>query len=131
MPIEAVVVKLLKEHLVTKQDRSTTSNVLSEDRGTVAQLVAGIVVYEDRLVVRLKSENGDEPSDSRMIGRSQVPGRNHHPKDPARSCSRIMHLEAIMDLEAKSVRNSSSAGRVWSAQSREVVGGWMTLSPVE
>ena len=125
MPIEAVVVKLLKEHLVTKQDRSTTSNVLSEDRGTVAQLVAGIVVYEDRLVVRLKSENGDEPSDSRMIGRSQVPGRNHHPKDPARSCSRIMHLEA------KSVRNSSSAGRAWSAQSREVVGGWMTLSQVE
>src|SRR6266851_2424621 len=62
--IEAVVVKLLKEHLATKQDRSTTSNVLSGDRGAVAQLVAGIVVYEDRLVVRLKSENADEPSDS-------------------------------------------------------------------
>jgi hypothetical protein len=61
--IEAVVVKLLKEHLAAKQDRSTTSNVLS-DRGAVAQLVAGIVVYEDRLVVRLKSENADEPSDS-------------------------------------------------------------------
>jgi hypothetical protein len=43
--IEAVVVKLLKEHLATKQDRSTTSNVLSEDRGAVAQLVAGIVVH--------------------------------------------------------------------------------------
>jgi hypothetical protein len=38
--------------------------VLSGDRGAVAQLVAGIVVYEDRLVVRLKSENADEPSDS-------------------------------------------------------------------
>src|SRR5712672_181815 len=35
----------------------------------------------------------------RMISHSQVPGRNRHPKDPARSCSRIMHLEA------KSVRN--------------------------
>jgi site-specific DNA recombinase len=62
--IEAVVVKLLKEHLAAKQDRSTTSNVLSGDRGAVAQLVAGIVVYEDRLVVRLKSKNADEPSDS-------------------------------------------------------------------
>src|SRR6266436_1573238 len=62
--IEAVVVKLLKKQLAAKQDRSTTSNVLSGDRGAVAQLVAGIVVYEDRLVVRLKSENGDEPSDS-------------------------------------------------------------------
>jgi DNA invertase Pin-like site-specific DNA recombinase len=62
--IEAVVARLLKEHLAAKQDRSTTSNVLSGDRGAVAQLVAGIVVYEDRLVVRLKSENADEPSDS-------------------------------------------------------------------
>src|ERR1700680_1762861 len=62
--IEAVVVKLLKKHLVAKQDRSTTGNVLSGDLGAVAQLVAGIVVSEDRLVVRLKSENADEPSDS-------------------------------------------------------------------
>src|SRR5258708_6074030 len=52
-------------------------------------------------------------------------GKSRHPKDPARSCSRIMHLEA------KSARNSSSAGRAWSALSREVVGGWMTLSQVE
>src|SRR5256714_9783069 len=51
--IEAVVVNLLKKHLAAEQDRSTTSNVLSVDRGAVAQLVAGIVVYEDRLVVRL------------------------------------------------------------------------------
>ncbi len=33
-----------------------------------------------------------------------------------------------MHLEATSVRNSSSAGRAWSAQSPEVVGGWMILS---
>jgi hypothetical protein len=61
--IEAVVLKLLKEDLA-KQERSITSNALSGDRGAVAQLVAGIVVSEDRLVVRLKSENADEPSDS-------------------------------------------------------------------
>ena len=61
--IEAVVVKLLKENLA-KQERSITSNVLSGDRGAVAQLLAGIVVSEDRLVVRLKSENADESSDS-------------------------------------------------------------------
>ena len=36
-----------------------------------------------------------------------------------------------MHLEATSVRNSSSAGRAWSAQSPEVVGGWMMLSQVE
>src|SRR6266404_2204848 len=62
---------------------------------------------------------------ARMIGRSQFPGRNHPPKDPARSCFRTMHLEA------SSVRNSSSAGHAWSAQSPEVAGGWMMLSQVE
>jgi hypothetical protein len=31
----------------------------------------------------------------------------------------------------KSAWNSSSAARAWSAQSREVVGGWMMLSQVE
>src|SRR5260370_39621275 len=48
-----------------------------------------------------------------MIGRSQFAGRNRPSKDPARSCFRTMHLEAT------SVRNSSSAGRTWSAQSPE------------
>src|SRR5260370_36370672 len=61
---EAVVQKLLKKPLAAKQARSTTSNVLSGHRGAVAQLVAEIVVSKDRLVVRLKSENADEPSDS-------------------------------------------------------------------
>src|ERR1700738_2840525 len=60
-----------------------------------------------------------------MISRSQFPGRNLPPKDPARSCSRKMHLEA------KSVRSSLSAGRAWSAPSREAAGGWMTLSQAE
>jgi len=122
--IEAVVVKLLKEDLA-KQERSITSNVLSGDRGAIAQLVAGIVVSEDRLVVRLKSENADEPSDSPDDQSLTIPWQKPPSKRPARSCSRIMHLEA------KSARNSSSAGRAWSALSREVVGGWMTLSQVE
>ena len=64
---------------------------------------------------------------ARMIGRSQFPGRNHPPKDPARSCFRTMHLEAT------SVRNSSSAGpRLVSAIARgrrwldDVVSGRIT-----
>jgi hypothetical protein len=35
-----------------------------EDRGDLAQLVARIVVHKDRLIVRLKSDNADEASDS-------------------------------------------------------------------
>jgi hypothetical protein len=60
-----------------------------------------------------------------MIGRSQFLGESRHQKDPARYYFRTMHLEATF------VRNSSSAGPAWSAQSREAVGGWMMLFQVE
>src|SRR6202040_1893349 len=61
--IEAVVVKFLKEYLAAKQDKSTTSAVCLGDRGDLAQLIAGIVVHKDKLIVRLKSDNTDEASD--------------------------------------------------------------------
>jgi site-specific DNA recombinase len=61
--IEDTVVKSLKEHLVTKQDPSTTSAVRLGDRDDLAQLAAGIVVHRDRLIIRLKSDHADEASD--------------------------------------------------------------------
>jgi len=62
--IEDVIVKLLKEHLAAKQDGATTSALsLEGDRSALTQLVAGIVVQKDRLIIRLKSENADEASD--------------------------------------------------------------------
>jgi len=61
--IEAVVVKFVQEHLATKQDKSTTGAVRLGDRGDLEQLVAGIVVCKDRLIVRLKSDNAEEASD--------------------------------------------------------------------
>src|SRR6202158_3902284 len=61
--IEDVIVKSLKEHLAAKQDKSTTGAARIGDRGDLAQLVAGIVVYKDRLIVQLKSDNADEASD--------------------------------------------------------------------
>src|SRR5712692_7121016 len=60
--IEDVVVKFLKEHRSAKQDKSTTRALPIGDRGAVVQLVAGIVVHKDRLVVRLK-DSSDETSD--------------------------------------------------------------------
>src|SRR5258705_1374279 len=62
--IEETIVKFLKEHLSAKQDRSTTRAVLSGDRGALAQLIAGIVVQKDRLIVRFKSDHADQASDS-------------------------------------------------------------------
>src|SRR6202051_1019591 len=61
--IEDIVVKFLKEHLAAEQDGATTSVMPLGDRGDLAQLVAGIVVHKESLIVRLKSDNADEASD--------------------------------------------------------------------
>jgi site-specific DNA recombinase len=62
--IEDAVTKSLKEYLAASQDGSATATLPLADRGAVARLVAGVVVHEDRLIVRLKSDNQDEASDS-------------------------------------------------------------------
>jgi site-specific DNA recombinase len=62
--IEDVVVKFMKEYLAAKQDKSTTSAVCLGDRGALAQLIAGIVVHKDRLIVRFKCDSADEAPDS-------------------------------------------------------------------
>jgi site-specific DNA recombinase len=62
--IEDVVVKFMKEYLAAKQDKSTTSAVCLGDRGALAQLIAGIVVHKDRLIVRIKCDSADEAPDS-------------------------------------------------------------------
>ena len=61
--VEDTVVKSLKEHLAAKQDGSTSSAVQLGDREALAQLVAGIVVHRDKLVVRFKSDHSDEEPD--------------------------------------------------------------------
>src|SRR5258705_8499971 len=61
--IEDTVITWLKEHLAARKDTLTTSAVRLGNRGDLEQLVAGIVVHKDRLIVRLKSENMDEASD--------------------------------------------------------------------
>src|SRR5438874_5824190 len=61
---EDVVVKFLKEYLAAKQGKLTTGAVPLGDRGALAQLIAGIVVHKDRLIVRLKADSADETSDS-------------------------------------------------------------------
>src|SRR5258707_10566057 len=61
--IEDVIVKSLKEPLAADQGEPTTSAARMGDRGDLAQLVAGIVVHKDRLIVRFKSDHADEASD--------------------------------------------------------------------
>src|SRR3982074_1625099 len=61
--IEDTVLKSLKAHLAAKQDGATSSALRLVDRGTIAQLVAGIVVHRDRLVIQFKSDHTDETSE--------------------------------------------------------------------
>jgi hypothetical protein len=84
--IEETIVKSLKEHLAAKQDRSTTCTVLSGDRGALAQLIAGIVVHKDRLIVRLKSDNPNEASDSANDGSLSIPWQ----KPPSKRSRQIL-----------------------------------------
>src|SRR6266404_3515321 len=62
--IEAIVVKFVKEDLAKQQGESTTSAAQIDDRGALVHLVAGITVHKDRLIVRLKSDDSDEASES-------------------------------------------------------------------
>jgi hypothetical protein len=62
--IEDIVVKFLEEHLAAQQGNATNSAASFGDRDVLAQLVAAIVVHKDRLIVRLKSDDADEASDS-------------------------------------------------------------------
>jgi site-specific DNA recombinase len=62
--IEETVVKSLKDHLAAEQGKSATGTLSLGDREDLAQVVTGIVVHRDRLIIRLKSDNADEASDS-------------------------------------------------------------------
>jgi site-specific DNA recombinase len=123
--IEDAVVKFLKEHLATQQDKSTTSPARIDDRGALVQLVAGIVVHRDRLIVRLKSDDADEASDFPDDRSLSIPWQ----KPPFKRSRRILLPH---DASRSDVRPSSlSAGPGWSAPSREAAGGSMMLSQAE
>jgi site-specific DNA recombinase len=84
--IEDTVVKSMKEHVAAKQDRSISSIMHLEDRGALAQLVAGVVVHRDRLSVRLKSDHADEASYSPDDQSLTIPWR----KSPSKKSRQIL-----------------------------------------
>ena len=73
--IEDTVVKSLKEHLAPNQGKSATGTLPLGDRGDLAQVVAGIVVHRDRLIIRLKSDNADQASNSPEDRSLSIPWR--------------------------------------------------------
>jgi hypothetical protein len=83
--IEETVVKSLKQHLAAKQDGSTSSVRLG-DRDNLAQLIAGIVVHKDKLIIRLKSDNADEATDSPADQSLSIPWQ----KPPSKKSRQIL-----------------------------------------
>jgi site-specific DNA recombinase len=62
--VEDTVVKSLKEYFAASQGKATTGAEGLGDRETIAELVTGIVVHRDRLIITLRSGNADEEPDS-------------------------------------------------------------------
>ena len=84
--VEDTVLKSLKKHLATKQDGSTSSAVRLGDREALAELVAGIVVYRDQLIIRLKSDDADDASDSPADQSLSIPWQ----KPPSKKSRQIL-----------------------------------------
>src|SRR5712675_2345007 len=55
--IEETIIKSLKQHVAANQDNSTTNAVRLDGHGALTELVAGVVVYKNKLIVRLKSDD--------------------------------------------------------------------------
>ena len=71
--IEGVIVKSLQEHLAANQSNATTSAESLGNCDTLTQLVAGIVVHSDRLIISLKSNSADNASDSSDVQSLTIP----------------------------------------------------------
>jgi site-specific DNA recombinase len=95
--IEDLIVTFLQEHLAANQDKSTTSAVRLVDRGALAQLIAGIVVHKDRLIVRLKSDHADEASDPADDQPLSIPWQ----KPPSKKSRQILLPHNVSRSEAR------------------------------
>jgi site-specific DNA recombinase len=115
--VEEAVLKSLKDHLAEQQNGSATNATRIDDRGTIAQLVAEITVYNDKLVVRLKSNAPDEASDNQDDRSIRIPWQKPPskrarqillPNNKSRSEVRPQHFERRAQLVGAIAR-----GRQW------------------
>jgi site-specific DNA recombinase len=84
--IEEIVIKSLKAHLAGQQDSSPSKALQLRDRETLAELVAGIAVHTDKLVVRLKSDHTDNEPDRSDERSLTIPWQ----KPPSKRSRRIL-----------------------------------------
>jgi site-specific DNA recombinase len=114
--VEDTVLKSLKKHLATKQDGSPSCAVRLGDREALAQLVAGIVVHKDKLIIRFKS-HADEASDPQDDPSLTIPWQ----KPPSKRSRRILlpHNASRSDVRPEQFERRAqlvsavARGRLW------------------
>ena len=114
--IEDAVVKFLKKHVAAQQDQLTGAMRL-EDRGALNQLVARIVVHENKLIVQLKSDNAEEISEEADDLSLTIPWR----KPPSKRSRQILlpHNASRSDVRPEQFErrarlvNAIARGRQW------------------
>jgi site-specific DNA recombinase len=125
--IEEAVVKSLKDHLAEQQNGSTLNAPRIDDRETIEQLVAAIIVHKDKFVIRLNSDSTDEASDNSNDRSISIPWQKPPTKrrrqillqsNKSRSEVRPQHFERRAQLVSAIAR-----GRQWLD---DVVSGRMT-----
>jgi site-specific DNA recombinase len=84
--VEDTVVKSLKKYTAANQGKATTSAENLGDRETISEMVTGIVVHRDRLIISLKSDDADDPSDSPDTRSLTIPWQ----KPPSRRSRQIL-----------------------------------------
>jgi site-specific DNA recombinase len=84
--IEEIVLKSLEAHFAAQQDGSTSKALQLGDRESLVQLVAGIVVQTDKLVVQLRSDHTDEEPDRSDSPSLTIPWQ----KPPSKRSRRIL-----------------------------------------
>jgi hypothetical protein len=125
--IEDIVVNSINDHLIAHGERPPSSAANVGDRKLVIERGARIDVYEDRLVIRLKSVDGEEASEVADENLISIPWQ----KPPSRRSRQILVPQDIPKNEVRPMRIERRA-RLVSAIARgrrwldEIVSGSVT-----
>jgi site-specific DNA recombinase len=103
--IEEVVAKALKQHFATTNAAANPGAIDMACNGDLARIVSSIVVHEDRLVIQLKSDGAEQPSDSANDHSLTIPWR----KPPTK---RFRQLLLPHNTSRKDVRPERSERRI-------------------
>jgi site-specific DNA recombinase len=125
--VEDIVVKSINEHLIARKEWPASGAANVGDRKIVIEQVARIDVHEDRLVIRLKSVDGEEASDAADENLMSIPWQ----KPPSRKSRQILVPHGVSKSDVRPTRIERRA-RVVSAIARgrrwldEIVSGSVT-----